>query len=364
VEILCYRYGYAGLLRGDSFSVDGEVRKMADRLLVFGGSTIGNSRVKLTNSEDCVRRGLVREGEDPQTVAADQLAKDGIDVLHAIGGDDTNIVAAQLAAHLSAAGYRMAVIGLPKTIDNDIFPISRSLGAETAAQETANYFTHVVNECTTAPRMLIVHEVMGRHCGWLTAASAMRYRGWLDRQKFLGDLGLDRRRWDVHGVYIPEMEWDMAHEIGRLRGVMDSVGNVNLFVSEGAGLGTILKEMEKESQDIPRDAFGHVKLDMLNPGKWFGEKMAEHIGAEKTLVQKSGYYARSSAPNEEDVKLIRASVDLAVDAALEMRSGVIGLDQDLGDVLACISFGRIRGGKPYGTSDPKFRKLLAEIGQV
>ena len=51
---------------------------------------IGNSRVKLTNVDDCVKRGLVQEGQDPLHVAAEQLDRDGVDVLHTIGGDDTN----------------------------------------------------------------------------------------------------------------------------------------------------------------------------------------------------------------------------------------------------------------------------------
>ena len=102
-----------------------------------GGSPIGNSRVKLTNVKDCVKRGLVKEGDDPQEVAADQLVKDGVDVLHTIGGDDTNTAAADLAKFLQHNDYELTVVGLPKTIDNDVIPIRQSLGAWTAAEEGA-----------------------------------------------------------------------------------------------------------------------------------------------------------------------------------------------------------------------------------
>ena len=98
VRIVAYRNGYAGLLTGDSVEVTPEVRANAHRLHAFGGTPIGNSRVKLTNVKDCVRRGLVREGQDPLHVAAEQLSRDGVDVLHTIGGDDTNGTAADLAA--------------------------------------------------------------------------------------------------------------------------------------------------------------------------------------------------------------------------------------------------------------------------
>ena len=90
MRIIAYRNGYAGLLTGDSVEVTDEVRAKAHLLHGFGGSPIGNSRVKLTNVADCVKRGLVQEGQNPLHVAAEQLTRDGVDVLHTIGGDDTN----------------------------------------------------------------------------------------------------------------------------------------------------------------------------------------------------------------------------------------------------------------------------------
>ena len=177
IEILCYRAGYKGLLLGDSVSVDSTMRERARVLGEHGGSPIGNSRVKLTNVEDCVKRGLVGEGESPLARAAEQLERDGVTLLHTIGGDDTNIMAAALADYLGDHGYPLTVVGLPKTVDNDVFPIAQSLGAATAAEQGARFFENIVNESSANPRMLIIHEVMGRNCGWLTAATARAYRG-------------------------------------------------------------------------------------------------------------------------------------------------------------------------------------------
>lgn len=95
-------------------------------------------------------------------------------------------------------------------------------------------------------------------------------------------------RRDVHAVYIPEMELDIAKEAARLKKIMDENDCVNIFISEGAGVKTIVAEMEAKGEEVPRDAFGHVKLDAVNPGKWFGKQFAEMLGAEKVLVQKSG----------------------------------------------------------------------------
>ncbi len=363
IEIICYRSGYKGLLLGDFYKVNAEMRAKAGLLQKFGGSVIGNSRVKLTNVADCVKRGLVKEGEDPQKVAADQLIKDGVNVLHTIGGDDTNTAAADLAAFLAENDYGLTVIGLPKTVDNDVFPIKQSLGAWTAAEQGANFFKNVVAENNSNPRMLIVHEVMGRSCGWLTAATAAEYRKILDNCEWLPELGLSRESYEVHGIFIPEMGFDIAAEAKRLRTIMDEVDCVNIFVSEGAGVETIVAEMEAKGQDVPRDAFGHVKLDAVNPGKWFGEQFAEMIGAEKTLIQKSGYFARASAANAEDIRLIKSCADLAVECAFRGEAGVIGHDDDQNFVLRAIEFPRIKGGKPFNIGTPWFTECLAEIGQ-
>ena len=363
IEIICYRGGYKGLLLGDSIAVDAKKRAEASILHQHGGSPIGNSRVKLTNVADCIQRGLVTDGQEPLQVAAEQLTRDHVDVLHTIGGDDTNTTAADLADYLAKNNYPLTVVGLPKTIDNDVFPIVQSLGAWTAAEEGARFFENVVAEHNANPRMLIIHEVMGRNCGWLTAATAKAYRERMDNLNWAEGLGLSAARKDVHAIFIPEMEIDIAAEAARLKAVMDTQDNVNIFISEGAGVETIIREMESAGEAVPRDAFGHVKLDAVNPGKWFGEQFAAMLYAEKVLVQKSGYYARSAPANADDLRLIKSCTDLAVDCAVSRNSGVIGHDEDRRGILRAIEFPRIAGGKPFDISSPWFAELLESIGQ-
>ena len=133
--------------------------------------------------------------------------------------------------------------------------------------------------------------------------------------------------------------------------------------SEGAGVESIVDEMEKAVQEVPRDAFGHIRLDKVNPGAWFGKQFARMLGAEKTLVQKSGYYSRSAASNEYDLELIGQMTDLAVDAALRGEPGLIGQDEERGDELRSIEFSRIKGGKPFDITQDWYLDLLAAIGQ-
>ena len=364
IQIICYRSGYKGLLLGDSIVVTPEIRDKAHLLHKHGGSPIGNSRVKLTNIADCVKRGLVKEGQDPQKVAADQLVADGVDVLHTIGGDDTNTAAADLATFLHGNNYELTVIGLPKTIDNNVFPIKQSLGAWTAAEEGAKYFANVVSEHNANPRMLIVHEVMGRNCGWLTAATAKQYQDSVDAQELLSPIGLSKQRLSVHGVYIPEMGVDFDAETERLTGIMDEHDNVNLFISEGAGVEDIIKQKEAAGEEIVRDAFGHVKLDTINPGAYFAKEFAKRLNAEKVLVQKSGYYSRAAAANKDDQELIKKCAHLAVDCAMRRKGGVTGEDEDQNSELRAIEFERIKGGKPFDIDQGWFDELLGRVGQT
>jgi len=362
-ELLGYLNGYRGLLLGNSIEIPSSVKENPDVLYRFGGSPIGNSRVKLTNVEDCKKHGYIKEGDVPLGVAANQLVQDKVDILHTIGGDDTNTTASELAQYLSQAGHKLTVVGLPKTVDNDIYPIVQTLGAWTAAEQGAVFFENIANENTTSTRQLLIHEVMGRHCGWLTAATAEAYRNHLDTKEFIPELLINKERWDIDAIYIPELTIDFEREVERLKKRMDEKDGVNIFLSEGAGIDTIVHEMEARDEAVPSDAFGHVRLDEINPGQWFAKQFAKRLGAEKTLVQKSGYFARSAAPNDKDLDLIKRSAFLAAEYALEGKSGVVGMDEDKDGKLTLIDFSRIKGGKPFDIHVPWFTDFLDHIGQ-
>jgi len=323
--------------------------------------------VKLTNIKDCVARGLVKEGESPLKVAAQRLLADNVTVIHTIGGDDTNTQAAELSKYiLEQHGGKVVVVGMPKTVDNDVYPIKQTFGADTAAEQGAVFFQNVVSESTSNPRMLVLHECMGRESGYLTAASAYKYRQRLAAQHFpLGHVfDTTRQTRDVHAVWIPELPLNIEAEGARLKELMDKYGNVNVFLSEGSGVHEIVAEMEARGEAIPRDAFGHVKLDRINPGQYFAKRLAELVGAEKTLVQKSGYFARSAAANAFDKELIRKCAEIGVESAIQGVSGCLGEDDEKdGNPIRAIEFERIKGGKPFDHTQSWFQGLLQEIGQ-
>ena len=212
--------------------------------------------------------------------------------------------------------------------------------------------------------MLIVHEVMGRNCGWLTAATAASYRKLMDSFHYLPEFGLTREREDVHAVYVPEMEFDVKAEAARLRKVMDTNDCVNIFVSEGACVNEIIAELESKGEEVPRDAFGHPRLDKVNVGGWFAKQFGDMLGAEKTMVQKSGYYSRAAAPTEKDKELIQACAKKAVECAQVGVGGVVGEDENKNGELRACEFPRIKGGKPFDIDVSWFVSLLAAIGQT
>ena len=362
IEFYGYKNGYKGLLKGQKISIPKEMSNHSQDIATYGGSFLGNSRVKLTNINDCIKNEYILDNQIPLEVAANQLKKDQIQILHTIGGDDTNTAAADLVNFLKEKNYNLTVIGLPKTVDNDVFPITQTLGALTAAEQGAVFFNNIVNENTTSSRQLIIHEVMGRNCGWLTAATAKEYKKILEKRKFFPEIELDKSKWDIHAIYLPEMNINLNSEINRLNNVMNDYDCVNIFLSEGAGLDAILKEMKTNGEEIKRDAFGHVRLDEINPGLWFASKFKKELSADKVLVQKSGYFARSSAPSDKDIDLIKESTKLAVKFALKGKSGVVGID-DRNNEMSIINFNRIKGGKPFDCNEKWFVEILNNIGQ-
>ena len=240
------------------------------------------------------------------------------------------------------------------------------LGADTAAEQGALFFTNVVSESSANPRMLIIHEVMGRDSGYLTSATARKYRESLQAASFAG-AGFTSTAYsrDVHAVWIPEIQVDIAAEGQRLKTIMDTAGCVNVFLSEGAGVQDIVAEMEAAGEEVPRDAFGHVSLAKINPGVYFSKRLATLVGAEKTLVQKSGYFARSAKSNAFDRELIRACAEKGVESAVAGVSGCMGQDEDKeGAPIRAIEFERIKGGKHFDTKQAWFQEILKDIGQT
>ncbi|GIS70707.1 MAG: hypothetical protein CM1200mP10_02840 [Candidatus Neomarinimicrobiota bacterium] len=129
---------------------------------------------------------------------------------------------------------------------------------------------------------------MGRPCGWLTAATAREYRRRLQDREFYPEMLISMDRWDVDAIYIPELPIDLEAESKRLKQKMNEKDGVNIFLSEGAGIETIVNEMEAKDEEVPRDAFGHVRLDEINPGLWYAKQFSKNWKHRKFLFKRAG----------------------------------------------------------------------------
>ena len=348
IELIAYKHGYHGLLTGNSIVIGPEERAGAALLHRFGGSPIGNSRVKLTNDADCRKRGLIGEDETALAAAAARLQADGVDILHTIGGDDTNTAAADLAAYLRTQGSELTVVGLPKTIDNDIVPIRQSLGAQTAAQEASRFAQHVLAEHGSNPRMLIVHEVMGRASGWLTAAAARDYMAWHAEQEWLPGIGLDPRRWAIHAVYVPELGIDLAAEADRLRTVMDEVGCVNIFLAEGAGHRRHRRRPRGGRRDRrARPVRPREDRHRSTPAATSPSSSPRRSAPRSTWCRSPATTPARRPPTRPTSRSSGRWPSSRSRCALAGTPGVIGHDEDRGDELRAIEFERIAGHKPF-----------------
>jgi len=246
--------------------------------------------------------------------------------------------------------------------------VLQTFGAQTAACEGAKFFQNIVNEATANPRMLILHEVMGRDSGYLTAQTAAEYRKLLECQK-LADTSVfpfvHTAARDIHAIWIPELKLDLLAEGERLKKIMDTAGCVNVFFGEGTGVQEIVADMEAAGETVPRDAFGHVALAKIKPGDYFSHRLAELVKAEKTIVQRSGYFARAAAANEFDRDLISRCAAEGVASAINGVSGLVGQDEEMeGAPVRAIEFHRVAGHKRFDISRPFFQQMLKEIGQM
>ena len=240
-------------------------------------------------------------------------------------------------------------------------PVKRSLGAYTAAEAGAIYFDNIVNENNMSQFHLIIHEVMGRNSGWLAAHTADSYYKNLEKKKNqLNDSKVlsfyKSERFHIHALYIPEKKINFNDELPRLEKIINRVGCLNIFVSEGAFTQEISDELKSESSSIDRDAFGHIKLDSIDTGKWLSKILLKKIKIDRVLIQKSGYFSRSSPPSQNDLDYIFKICDFAFNQAISGTSGLAAEDERTGK-LSCISFNDIKGDKGLDIQSDWYKNL-------
>lgn len=281
-EVMAFKNGWAGLLK------EGDAQPLTPHdvsgVLTKGGTMIGTSR---TNPK--------KDPKDMATVKAN-LQKYGIDALVAIGGDDTLSV----ASALSKEGVK--VVGVPKTMDNDINETEYTFGFDSACTTAVDALDRLHTTATSHHRAIVV-EVMGRKAGWVAA-----YSGLAGGADF---------------IFLPEFEASIADVVEHLKGrrAQGKVSSI-IVVSEGAQIPELLEEDKEmvESGDLKVDAYGHIRLDRLA----LGERVASHIekmsGIETRYVV-LGHTQRGGSPTAFDRILATRTAVAAVDLLHKGQSG-------------------------------------------
>jgi ATP-dependent phosphofructokinase / diphosphate-dependent phosphofructokinase len=267
-EFVGYRDGWRGPLEGVSRPLGvPEVRGILPR----GGTILGSSR---TNP-------LKEEGGIERIVA--NLERDGVDGLIAIGGEDTLGVATKL----HEAG--MHVVGVPKTIDNDLGATDYTFGFDTAVNIAMGSIDRLHTTAESHKRTLIV-EVMGRHAGWIALHAGLAG--------------------GANVILIPENPFDLDRVCEYINTRFESQYAPIIVVSEGAEPDGGLPSTD----DAPTDAFGHVRLGGI--GHWL-EAEIERLTGHEARATVLGHVQRGGTPTAFDRVLATRFGLHAIDAAHE-----------------------------------------------
>jgi 6-phosphofructokinase 1 len=233
-NIFGIRYGLQGFIAGYGHDLINLTCNYVVNIHDRGGTVLGSSR-------------------GPQDIdeIVDSMERMNIGLLFMIGGDGTLTAASRITDRIAARGLKIGVVGVPKTIDNDIYMVSRSFGFDTAVDVATSAIISASNEAEGYPNGIGLIKLMGRHSGFIAATAVLAQQ-------------------DVNFVLIPEIDFDLEGPNGLLSALEKRLADRKhavIVVAEGAG------QKFFESKKNERDASGNIKL------KDIGIYLKEAIGA-------------------------------------------------------------------------------------
>jgi len=277
-----FRYGYEGLIQRYGHSPISLTPEVVNRIGESGGTFLGSSR-----------------GHQDPAEMVDTLEELGIGILFAIGGDGTLKGAARIAAEAKRRGIALSVIGIPKTIDNDISFIQTTFGFETAVSEAkrSTYAAHT--EATGARNGIGLVKLMGRDSGFIAAFTSLA-----DSQ--------------VNYCLIPEAPFTLAGLLRSLEERLQHRGHAVIVVAEGAG-----QELLAASEE--QDASGNVKFGDI--GIFLRDAIKEHFNRIRQEINLKyidpSYIIRSQPANVHDSAFCLLLGHNAVHAGMTGRTNMV-----------------------------------------
>ena len=324
-NILGFQYGYEGVVKEHSHAPLELTPGVVDHIHETGGTILGSSRGSQT-PEDIV----------------DNLARLGVNILLTIGGDGTQRGARNIAAEVARRGLAISIIGIPKTIDNDIMHLDKSFGFETAAAAAGQVVRCAHTEAKGARNGVGLVKLMGRESGFIACNTALASG-------------------DANFVLIPEIPFKLEGPGGFLAAVKERLElrqHACIIVAEGAG-----QEL-MQNGDLGQDASGNDKLGDI--GLFLKRKIKEHLtacGMEHTVKYIDPSYVIRSVPASADDSLYCLQLGQgAVHAAMTGRTDmVVG---QLNNHIVHLPMELVTTGRKH--VDPKgslWRSVLEATGQ-
>lgn len=288
-NILGIRYGYSGLNPESKFTPIDLDPDLVRSIHMDGGSILGSSRGGTGDMEKLV----------------DTLERLKINILYTIGGDGTLKGAHAIAEIAVRRKLNLAVVGIPKTIDNDINYIQRSFGFETAFSIAVEAIVSAHIEAKGAPNGIGLVKLMGRNSGFIAANATMAMN-------------------DVNYVFVPEVPFELDGENGLLKNLESRLAerqHAVICVAEGAGQDLILQDTDYHE----KDASGNIKLQDI--GIFLKEKIDKYFksrGIEVNLKYIDPSYMIRSAPTVPNDAIFCAQLgQYAVHAAMAGKTDLV-----------------------------------------
>jgi len=285
-EVLGFRWGYQGLDPEHGAEPLVLTHEMVDRIHLQAGTILGTSRGPVNKAR-----------------AVENLIRRGVNILFTIGGDGTQRGAREFFEEAQRRGHPLSVVGIPKTIDNDIPFVARSFGFLTAVEEATIVLQRAHTEARSVQNGIALVKLMGRHAGFLTAGATVASQ-------------------EVNFALVPEVPFRLEGQGGFLTALEQRIvkrGHAVIAVAEGAGQ-ELLGNTGNE-----RDPSGNVRLRDI--GLFLREKIEEWFHARRIpFVMRyfdPSYIVRSSPANAEDSVLCDSFARNAAHAAMAGKTGLV-----------------------------------------
>lgn len=285
-RVLGIRHGYLGMNPQSGLEPVSLTREYVESIDKLGGTRIGSSR-----------------GAQEPGMMVDFLQAAGIDMLFCIGGDGTQRGAHDIHQETQRRGLPIAVVGIPKTIDNDIPFVRQSFGYATALGKAAEVIRGAHVEARDAVNGIGLVKLMGRHAGFIAAGASVVSQ-------------------EVDFTLVPEIAFPLEGEVGFLDALekrMQRRGHAVVVVAEGAGQHLF------ESAEMQRDASGNLRLQDI--GVLLREKIKQHFAEKKFPISMKyldpSYHIRSVPASAIDRFLCDQMGRHAVHAAMAGKTGML-----------------------------------------